>query len=293
MDKLNTCMLHLGAHKTGTTQIQMLLNKNRRRLEEVNCAFMKYGDLHETFTKQMVYQNKRSEGVGWLKERLDGASLAFLSNEDFMGGYPDYLEGKQYPKALQYVDALTSLFPQKVEIHTLISIRSPADWIESCYLQMLKTRQRQFISFEEFLNRIDIPNFSWMRILEKLLSIDRIHKIHLFIYEDFRKNNDGLYAWIDDWLGVKLKHDVVKEMSNPSYSNLAYRLAEAADEFDISLEHRIEFRKYLRANFNTAMGYEKPKLFPEYVKSLLHKGYIQEIEAMRRLRNDKLNIISL
>jgi len=271
----------------------MLLSKNRRRLEEVNCSFMKYVDLHETFTKQLVYQGRQDAGVAWLSERLESANAAFLSNEDFMGGYPDYVDGMQYPHARQYVNNLANLFPSQVSVDILVSVRSFAEWIESCYLQMLKTRQKQFISFEEFLKRIDIANFSWTRVLEGLLSVERVGRVHLFFYEDFRRNNEGLYAWLDGQIGIKLRRDVVSNVSNPSYSNLAYRLAEAADAHGIKSEDRVEFRKYLRASFNTSSGYDKPELFPDYVKALLNKNYARDVQEINSMMSDRLHIIEL
>lgn len=117
-------LLHLGAHKTGTTFIQEVMRKNSRLLLEKGVSYLGGREAREDFTRDLVYPsvglNKNirksreslvSDAREYLRAVMPGGEDLFFSNENVLGFCNLKANaGKIYPRAPEISSFLKDVF---------------------------------------------------------------------------------------------------------------------------------------------------------------------------------------
>ena len=132
MTQLEKCLMHIGLHKTGTTQIQELFHINIENLKtsEIACSGRFGQTCHQIYN--MLYQSK--PGVEEWIERMTGTSKSLIfSNEDIIGKYNKGHQGMIYPKRKVYLNRFINALPNHTSVELLLSVREYGSWFESSY----------------------------------------------------------------------------------------------------------------------------------------------------------------
>jgi len=291
MKNLKKCVLHIGLHKTGTTQIQMLLQNNNDLLRRSGVSYMKYDALHRTaFTRQYVYGGRLAEGSAWLNTQIGVAETAFLSNESFLGQYADCLEGVVYPNREVNLRNLVSMLPKEVHVDVFLSIRNYWEWCESAYLQFIKIQATSPLTFLQYMQRMDMECLSWFDLVTDLLKVDGVNKFYLWAYEDFRRSNESFYRFFDQYLNVELNRLPPESQRNSSYSVLAHQLLLASG--GMKKEDYPKFRSFLRKNFKVTNGYPKASFFSEDEKLVLNHRYENDLLKIQAIADGRLSFLT-
>jgi len=281
--------LHLGLHKTGSTSVQQWLTRNKVALARHQTLLLRYGQLQPEFTRQHIHNADTAAARKWLGSRLSGYRQAILSNEDFLGGYCDFHEGMVYPRHSERLDTLTSSLPPAKHIRVWLAVRDYPDWLESCYLQFLKYRAQEPVSFENYLAGIDTSRLDWTAIARKILSSDSVEHLTIWTYESFCRDKNPILHAIQTDLGIDLPEPLPRHAANPSYSDLAHRLLMHSG--GMKPEHRSAFGDFLRGHLTTEAGYAKPRLWQEPERSALSARYHADLASLASLVSSKFTFL--
>ncbi len=276
---LEKCLIHIGVHKTGTTQIQKFLNSNTTELGNHNVLAPKLKLLHNEFTYKFIYQNKPG-GKDWLNQLSSSKKCMILSDEDIIGKYDKCKDGRIYPNKMVYLNRVISLIPQDTSIDILLSVREYSEWLESSYLQWIKkVHNSSILPFDQYISRIDIGKLDWFNFIAEISSIKRISKIFFLPYEIYRKDNESLYSFLASYLGCKLTSVDSVSNSNVSYSAIAYDILMAAQ--DLENNDFEQLKRFVIKQFPAELKYVKPKFFSDYIRQIIHDKYINDLDKIR------------
>lgn len=272
-------VLHVGLHKTGTTSFQAVLQKNKKKFEENGVSCPSISAIHENLTYPHVYRGQNGFKLDSLLEK--DCHSAILSDEDIIGKYRKFLDGKVYPNARHYVEKVRLLLEWE-SLDLWICLRDYGEWLESCYLQKLKGFG-EFFSFQSYYAEIDFESFSWIHLLDDLSSLSFVDKVHVVFYEKFKEDNNIMYRMVENCFGVKdLNLDVVGGKRNPSISDFGYQVLSSlkgVEGGDYKKLNRILLRQF------SSHHYGKPKLLTSAENSLLSHRYNQDVEFIKNDMN--------
>lgn len=142
-------VLHLGAHRTGTTAIQHTLRRNRRQLMQRGVGYWGPGILRKVFSSGLlteaagdmtglVAQARRRDITELLRDRAlaareNNVATILLSDENLPGTMPGNLgEAALYPQAQRRLSVLASLLPIRPSA-IFLAIRDYAEFWASIY----------------------------------------------------------------------------------------------------------------------------------------------------------------
>ena len=200
-----------------------------------------------------------------------------LSDEDLLGKYHKFVDGRVYPDCINYLRRAKELLGWE-SMDVWICLRDYGDWLESCYLQKLKGVGK-FFSFESYCECVDFKFLSWISLLKEIVSLGFIDKVHVLFYEDFYKNNRLIYDLVEDALGVGwLDLKITGGKMNPSVSNVGYEVLESLD--GIEGEDFKKVSKVLLREFPSHQ-YGKPCLLTHAERSLLKERYYRDVDFIR------------
>ncbi len=214
-------ILHLGAHKTGTTSCQRELLASKALLEEKKMSLIvETATIRGGKDVSFLMSDEYSDYLrGIFSQRLDqGFETVVYSYEGNLGNpFPLNAQGGIYPQGktgIQLIEKATQgLFDER---KILFSVRKPSDFIESYYLQIVK--EGNAITFPEFMRRFLSLNTSWKELLTHLGESFGYQNVDLVNYSDGRKTHD-----FEEILGLKLVKPGVEH--NPSYGQKAVGIA--------------------------------------------------------------------
>jgi len=202
-----------------------------------------------------------------------------FSYENTAGSYDLSETGRIYPHIYKPLNLFKEIFGDSM--YVCFSIRNYSEFIESTYLQQLKTRGKTY-DFYQYLEGIDIDNFNWFEPVEKIREIAGKDRSIIWTYEGYKEKEKHI---LNILLGDAVTSDRMKYPSaavNPSFSEKAMEIAKRINPV-LDKEERKLMRKILEKNFGTDKNYKKPKLLPEVLQRILNEKYERDIEQIEGL----------
>lgn len=177
--------LHIGAHKSASTTIQVNARASKSFLKsEYGISSLLPEDISGTkFAEhfQGITGREHVLGVEEYHKSLQSAKLCmaemiescttedvFISWEGMLGHCGLDLYGGIYTHSKLVAESLGEIF-QVYQTKVIMLIRKQDTFIESCYLQQIK--EGRFLSFDEFTNGIDVAKISWIDVVNDLAEI--------------------------------------------------------------------------------------------------------------------------
>jgi hypothetical protein len=159
-------VLHIGAHKTGSTALQAALQNHSDMLIGNDIVTMPRRLSAEMFVHEMLLEAR--EVIADIN-----AETLIITHEVILG-WPFGPIGKLmpthpflYPEAKQRLDALACIF-EGFDVGIVYYIRDQASFLESFYIQCIQGGAT--FSFDEWIAKIDLSRLSWRPIIDEIRS---------------------------------------------------------------------------------------------------------------------------
>lgn len=271
-------VLHVGAHKTGSSLVQKFLRDNRKALSGNGIHYIPRSDMNTLIGWGKALHDAPELLRGRLEDVTSGRhAVALGSHENTLGrpfvkGTPGlYPDGPRNAKALgQILDGF--------DYSVVVYIRPQADFVESYYLQSLHEGGTQ--TFAEWTQEtIDVDSLSWRPLIDALkesLGPDRV------VVKDFSEIQHGqeeflrrFFAAVDVDPRISLDYAPVR---NPSISEKGMQMALAVNPLVSGTRHRKALRVFLQKHFSNRR-YPRPVLFSDDERRQLSQLYDEEYQA--------------
>lgn len=266
-------VLHVGAHKTGTTTIQQYLLAHRESLRRRGVRYVPRAELSPLvgWGEQLVAS---PDGFAALVADFGAArrERVLLASHENMCGRPFARVGAGlYADAPASIEALARMTAAH-DTHVLLTIRPPHELLESFYLQGVNMGGQ--MRFPRWLERLDLDALSWRPLVETLrASFARVSVV------DFGTIRAGAPAYVTDALrrvGVDVEVDASwLRPLNPSVSELGLRLLLRGNGVLADEDDRNALRSFVQRHFNNRTG-ERPQLLDEDTRVMLRDRYAAE-----------------
>lgn len=292
-------VLHLGAHKTGTSLVQRYTANRPVDMAEMRAVALSRDVLASciswgTITRehperlreavrtagQARFAIPQPSGVRrrLLGRRTNSIRTVIVSNENALGR-PFGDPGSLYPTAAANAQGLhrsVGEFTPRI----IYYIRSQEEFVESYYLQTV--HQGGTATFDQWLHSVDTTAISWVPTIEALADAFGPSQV---VVRDFSEIRQGQNAFIASFLRT-CDPDVnptvdYERPHNLSISQQGLDLALAMNPLLVTAEDRRETRKFLQAHFNNTTG-PRPTLLSEDAKSVMRARYDSENRDLLR-----------
>jgi hypothetical protein len=159
-------VLHIGAHKTGSTALQSALQANSDLLDENDIAAIPRPLAAEMFVHEVLLEAR--------DVITDISAETIIVTHEVMLGWPFGPIGQLmptqphlYPETKVRLDALAQVF-DGMDVRVIYYIRDQASFLESFYIQCVQAGATH--TFDEWISRIDLTQISWRPIIEAIRS---------------------------------------------------------------------------------------------------------------------------
>lgn len=272
-------VLHLGAHKTGTSLLQKFMRDHRFELSKQGAYYLRRSEMNDL----VGWGRHVREHPELLEARIRAAltprrhRLLIASHENTLGrpivsGAPSL-----YPRAAPTVEALRDAV-DGYPVRIIFYLRPQADFVESYYLQLI--HQGKDYSFERWLETVDLDALSWEPVVQTLRSSFGDKNVRIM---DFTAIRRGQNAFIEEFLSVadpSLKVEVnYRSIRNPSIGDKGLQLARIGNRFLKTSEERKAMRVFLQKHFSNR-DYPRPHLLKEHDRSWIRQRYDTEYRRL-------------
>lgn len=186
-----TVRIHIGAHKTATTELQRALRTVRRQLEAGGTPFVGPSALRGRWISlpNALFRDDpelRGQAERRLRRWLRRHQNHVMSEENILGSVHRrriFGDGNRlYPEAADNVTRLCALMGGP-EAELFLSIRDPAEFVTSAYGQVL--REGVAMGIEDYVEGYDVSSFSWAELVGRLTECDGVTGVTCWRYEDY------------------------------------------------------------------------------------------------------------
>lgn len=185
-------VLHIGAHKTASTHLQLCLQRAESALSAHGVAVftprrLRAPDLllQDYVTRPPEDEGRAEHGARLRAAFATGARRLVISEENILGNAhaQELMQSAQfYPRAEQVVPRVLELLPPGPRVLAL-AVREPASFIVSAYSQRLMSGASD--SFDQFLNGLNPLSLSWFDLVVRLRRAAPFAQIIVWRYEDY------------------------------------------------------------------------------------------------------------
>ncbi len=293
-------VLHVGAHKTGTTLIQQVLRQRRKKLLDAGVFFTEHQDplalevrLLNAIRAMSDIPNpgpgisKRFARYFQLVREVGGNSnceVALMSSEELLG--------YSLPRSAEEVDTVDSLYGNAGvalgviaensgmdDVLPVLYIRDQASWLESQFRERIKMGGSQ--SFDEFLSFTDLSKLSWEPVVDQIRSA-----FGQVVVRKYDLSQVGSKPFVENFLDLidpdlSLAVDVPElggAFSNQSLSAVGVELGQAVNGI-LSGHDRTKMMTYIQKNFGSGT-HEKGNLLPAAVIQEIRDRYDGEVARL-------------
>lgn len=250
-------ILHVGAHKTGSTFIQGALAQNRALLAAAGVGCVARRDVGLGPMKAWINRKQLPVARAYLRDLIEAQSpgLPVIVSYENLFGTTSLDRGEGIcSKARQRARKLRQL-TEGYETKVVVYIRAQAAFLESCYLQVVQ--QGRAIPFYDYLQKIPFWSLSWEEPVAAFEA--EFPGLEVRCFEAIR---EGDRAFVLEFLRICTRFfgvdprpieaglDLTEVWGNPSYSGPGLQLALAAASVLDEAERR-HFRRLLQTTFST------------------------------------------
>jgi hypothetical protein len=264
---LKKIYIHVGAHKTGSTLLQNLLQISESELLRASVLYI---PISRVFSAEMRRELLTEDRIIHFNRMFNSAFMSTSAKHVVMsaeGLFGNFMEG--YSNIDVPAQNLRSIFDGH-DIHIVAFVRKQDTMIESYYHQMIKWGKT--ISFDQYLQLIDKHAYKWDQLLDNYAEIFGLNKMHVFPYESIIKEKmNGIFKFFN-LFRIKLLGSINDwPQPNPSLSKKGLEVAKACNPL-LSEDERELMRKFLENNFEKAKS-DSFQLFSEEERNQLIEYY--------------------
>ncbi|MEJ6399325.1 hypothetical protein [Yoonia sp. 208BN28-4] len=186
-------VLHLGAHKTASTHLQLSLREAGNILQDAGVRF--YGPeslrkLGHTLAERFGFPfdptraRDDTDPLAELERMADGAGRIVFSEENFAGNFQrgwGKVPLPLYPQAPERITKLSRALGRKIDV--CIAVRHPSDFLASIYSQILLSGKD--VTPDEFLVRNMPSEVDWSNYIADLRQAEGTGALTVWRYEDY------------------------------------------------------------------------------------------------------------
>ncbi|PUB20138.1 hypothetical protein C8K30_11821 [Promicromonospora sp. AC04] len=258
-------VLHVGAHKTGTTLVQKALRTNREAFARRGYDVLirnEYENLTEGYHSRWRRQGASLGNVTRAFEMVRDAAThdsLVISHEDILASVHSFRTGPLYAPADNVLRiAHKVLAPERTTV--LLYVRRQDRFVESSYLQTVRVGSTK--SFEEFMEPVVPENLRWDHLVEKIKeSVPADAEVRVNYFEGIKEMHSRAFVrefFHQTGVDVAPKFSFNTEAVNRGYSDSALKLALVGNA-ELEAEDRRKLRLFLDANFSN-VTHSSPQL---------------------------------
>ncbi len=191
--------IHLGAHKTATTQFQDILevvfSGQNEEVKYFSRAYLRQKKFvqYDIRSRSVLTMQLARFGHGWRREPLlqemaqpysDKARI-LVSEENILGSVDDLLNGF-YPNAAEYLSSLKIILkahPTKI----YLSIRDYAEILPSAYCQSIRSGGNPN-AFEFYDRKFSENDLGWPALVEEIVKVFPADDVVVWTFETYKKD---------------------------------------------------------------------------------------------------------
>ncbi len=208
-------LIHIGYQKTGTTWLQ----KNFFPFINNICYLGKESELLKTILKPNIFDFHTDKIKSEFSKKYNKQLI--ISNEDLLGiinySWHNGIIAKEIAQRLQLV------FPKA---NIVIFIRNQFDFVASAYYEYIKsggnysfTRFFNELKSENYYGKIQLSSIDYLRysdLIEFYIKLFGKDHVHVFLYEDLKKNNRVFLEQFSNKFDLKVDFDKIDYSSKNS-----------------------------------------------------------------------------
>lgn len=166
---------HLGAHKTASTMMQRTFLEHRDTFLESGIYYIPYQDFRRQITNKTPQWRRQSpDGNAEMQAAVSdllpegGIKALLVSDEALAGHIRSDLQNRPH-RIYEHCHEVVSLLKHtlgKKQMVIFFMIRSYGEFLESCYLQLVRAGYSQ--SFETYIQGFDLAKISWVPTIQEL-----------------------------------------------------------------------------------------------------------------------------
>ena len=274
-----TIVVHVGAHKTGTSLVQKFMRDRRQQIDPHGIRYVSRSDTNTLigWGKTLIDEPEKLRARLASESAALGARFVVVSHENTLGRphrpSGDYL----YPEAFPRIDALAAIL-EPYDARVVFYLRRTAGFLESYYLQLI--HQGEFFTFDEWLDRVDLERVSWAPVVERIRTAFGPDRVAIGDFDEIKEGQEEFlrrfFRRVDPALAVDPSY---RPRQNPSISEKGLRIALSANRFLRSSEERQRMRKFLQKHFSNT-DYPRPVLFDAEQRQWIADRYDPEYDAL-------------
>jgi len=274
---LDRCVWHVGAHKTGTTWVQNVLNDHLSLLQKNGIGMPSLGELREVggLTKSVKGGHKRATRTQF-KLLQDGYKQVILSEENLLGVTGRSLFDVSSAHLKFALQATLNLAKEHTVIYTL---RDYASYITSFYLESLK--HHPFFKFDTIRQRGEHVTFSWKPFVDTLCNLPGNPNVHIITFDWFKKHQGDIFKlFIED-------PEILAQLDSSATSKKRASYSAEGVEFLKQSAHTIQerddltkLRKILDEKYTDIQGQTKFNPFTPEENASLAQRYEHELKEI-------------
>lgn len=274
-------VVHIGAHKTGSTLMQHVLGANKWLLLSQGTRVLARRNV-TTYIGRPSSQSA-PDGLGQFLERPLSRMCRriIITDERLLGGVYALRWGCPglYPGAPLYLDHLRQQL-DSFRVRILLCIRPVHEFVESWYAQTVMMGSKK--TFADFWSRMQPASLSWRMVCEQVVKRFGRENFSLVDFRLIRKGTPFLIEALAAKLGVKLHFAEAQDWKqNTRLSGAGLAIALAGNRTLTSSSDRLRLRQFLQEHF-TRNHQSAPILFSPEQREHLDNLWSAEYEDLVR-----------
>lgn len=248
---MKSLIFYVGAHKTATSLLRSLIDRNARELEsKFSISSINRSRIIENPFFDCVRELEQGrelppsafeKGRAHFLELIDTCpcNTVLLHCEDFYSS----MFFNHADKVSSYYRYVTAGMDAKV----ILYVRSQPSYIESWYMQLVHIGEA--VPFEEYYASLDLNSLSWWRVVQGISLFTEAIKVVPYesIFESTTKFINNFFSECGAEVDCS---EYLVENQNRSFSGIAYNIAMYAYSY-LNEEERHTLRKFLQEHFST------------------------------------------
>ena len=272
-------VVHVGAHKTGTSLIQKYMRDKPRQLTPFGVRPISRGQTNTLIGwGEVLIEHPALLSDRIAEESADPTARYVVASHENTLGRPHLASGDHlYPEAATRVAALTGILRDH-DAMVIMYLRPQAAFLESYYLQLVQ--QGESFTFDQWLDRVDFDRVSWSPVVEMLRNAIGPDRVAIGDFEEIRSGQEpflaGFFRRIDPAIDLTPRYTAKR---NLSISEKGLQIALAANPHLRTADEKKQMRDFLQKHFSNAV-YPRPILFSDQQRALLEDRYGAEYQDL-------------
>jgi hypothetical protein len=277
-------VLHIGAHKTGSTALQAALQNHSNMLRDYDVATMPRSVAAEMFVHDLRPE-ARSIIMG-----TDASTLVIT--HEVMLGWPfgrigalmpthSYL----YPQTKKRLEFLSRTL-DNFDVEVIYYIRDQAAFLESFYVQSVQVGAT--FSFDDWISRVDLSQLSWCPIIDEIRAYFPVC-VKRFETEFAHSQSMAFHNFLAVAAPSIPRQEIEKisfeKPANRSLNVTGLAMMMEINKIGLQPEHRNKMRHLLQQHLTNAVG-DRPAFLSEPQRAAL-SAYTPENEALAQALDRK------